>query len=563
MRLSPKVLIVAMIVLMLCCVSAASATDVDDLVVTEDTDILEVDDTVDSVDIVEQDESTDIKTDSVDKIEEDCSNDFIEDIDNNEIINTNENIVVDDNTHGNLRNSSYIVVTSNQLYKYFNPNGYLKTTSNLEFQGNFKCVDFGFMRLDHLIIQNNIKIKFTNAVFNNLGLRLYSPGLSIDGGLTFINNESAYLTESLYIGANNITINNVNFNVTAPLNKTCYAINVLNSNNTQLLNNTFYYLCNYSNPDYYNYVIKVKNSADVKVEGNNITACLPLKTVKHYTPGLEGLDKDFVAGVAVTNSSFFNLTNNTIDITSSNRDGGYPTLDGVLLWYSDNSTIARNKITVKDTVTSSNQYSYIYGVDVFKSNNVTVDNNTITMNADNSGGYVGGNGTGAAYCVQFTGGYTGAVVSNNVLTTQNHGPNAAIYSQNYDGRTNITITGNTISVTGKGTASTWDLLTGIELQDDYATVSGNTITVNNLGAYNTGYNVYGISYCQSSPRNHTYSITGNTVTVNEGFYTIYIMNGYGCNVTGNTLNSEYGYTPYSGNQTVYVGGSNNYIGPNP
>ena len=44
MRLSSKVLIVAMIVMMICCVSAASATDVDDIAVTEDADIIEVDD---------------------------------------------------------------------------------------------------------------------------------------------------------------------------------------------------------------------------------------------------------------------------------------------------------------------------------------------------------------------------------------------------------------------------------------------------------------------------------------------------------------------------------------
>jgi len=514
MRLSSKVLIVAMIVMMICCVSAASATDVDDIAVTEDADIIEVDDVADSVDIVEQDDSSD---------------DIIEDVDDSQIGEMDDDIVADEKVTNDRGIQSQI--NNGTVSSYFDTTtGHILSSapSGLQFVGTFSNLPF-----DYFIIDQSVSLSFANAQFENVGFKLLYPGLIIEGAT---------------------------FNMNAPANEDCYVINVENANGTQILGNTITYTCTHKNPDNYNYVIKVKNSTGVTVAGNTITANLPLKTVKHYV--LDGLDKDFVAGVAVTNSNFFNLTNNTIDITSTNRDGGYPTLDGVLIWYSDNSTVARNKITIKDTVTTSNQYSYIYGVDVFKSNNVTVDRNTITMNADQSGGYVGGNGTGAAYCVQFTGPYTGAVVSNNILTTQNHGPNTAIYSQNYDGPTNITVTGNTISVTGKGTASTWDVVTGMELQDDYATVKGNTITVTNSVSYGTNYNVYGISYCQSSPRTHTYIITNNTVNVINGRYTVYIMNGDGCNVTANTLHSDDGDDEYCGNATVIVFGNNNYIGPN-
>lgn len=515
MRLSSKVLIVAMIVMMICCVSAASATDVDDIAVTEDADIIEVDDVADSVDIVEQDDSSD---------------DIIEDVDDSQIGEMDDDIVADEKVTTDRGIQSQI--DNGTVSSYFDTTtGHILSSapSGLQFVGTFSNLPF-----DYFIIDQSISLSFANAQFENVGFKLLYPGLIIEGAT---------------------------FNMNAPANEDCYVINVENANGTQILGNTITYTCTHKNPDNYNYVIKVKNSTGVTVAGNTITANLPLKTVKHYV--LDGLDKDFVAGVAVTNSSFFNLTNNTIDITSSNRDGDYPTLDGVLIWYSDNSTVARNKITIKDTVTTSNQYSYIYGVDVFKSNNVTVDRNTITMNADNSGGYVGGNGTGAAYCVQFTGEYDGAVVSNNILTTQNNGPNAAIYSQNYDGPTNITITGNTISVTGKGTASTWDVLTGIELQDDYATVNGNTITVTNTDSYNTGYNVYGISYCQSSPRTHTYIIIDNDIEVENGKYTIYIMNAINSSIYGNTLYSTYSNYEFEGNETVYIQGTNNYVGSNP
>ena len=193
-------------------------------------------------------------------------------------------------------------------------------------------------------------------------------------------------------------------------------------------------------------------------------------------------------------------------------------------------------------------------MDLYKSNYVDVYNNTINMNADQSGGYVGGNGTGAAYCVQCTGSYTGVTVSNNRLTTKNNGPNAAIYSQNWDGPTSITVSGNTIEVTGKGTDINWDVLTGMELQDTYATVTGNTITVTNNGDYYDGYNVYGISYCQYTPYGHTYVITGNTVDVDGGKYTIFLLSGTTNTISGNTLSSYDGINHYSGNQTIETNG---------
>lgn len=541
MRLSSKVLIVAMIVMMICCVSAASATDVDDIAVTEDADIIEVDDAADSVDIVEQDDSSD---------------DIIEDVDDSQIGETDDDIVADEKVTGTkgLQNKIY----NHTISKYFDTTtGYIKSSapSGLIFVGTFDHVPF-----ENFIINKSISLSFSNANFENVGFKLLYPGLTINGA-TFTSDTSASNVASIYAGANGITIKNVNFNITAPSNDDYYAINVENANNTKILNNIIYYQCGYANPDNYNYAIKVKNSTGVKVIGNNITAILPLKTVKHYV--LDGLDKDFVAGVAVTHSNNFNFTKNTLNVTGIIRDGGYPTLDAFIMWYSNNSYIGDNKITDKDVISTTNQYSYIYGIDVFESNYVNINNNTVTMNADQSGGYVGGNGTGAAYCVQLTGGYTGVVVSNNTLITQNHGPNTAIYSQNYNGFTNITVIGNTIQVTGKGTASTWDLVTGMELQDDYAYVAGNTITVNNIGSYGNNYNVYGISYCQASPRTHTYIIINNTVDVINGYYTVYIMNGQNCNITGNTLHSRYSSNDYYGNQTVYIVGNGNYVGPNP
>lgn len=532
MDLNKKILIISMLVMLVCCVSAVSATDING-----------TDDISDDIIIDENpvDEITDVVEDAkIDEVEDDP-------------VEEQQNPVEDGTVNGYTYDYYFNTIT-----------GELVPSENLNFTGNFYAKDFGNFK-----VGKTITINAEGATFHNIGFDLTVSDIIINGG-TFIFDNPGNITSVISSNHSGTVINNTIINVTAPENQNCYAINIYSAGNSQILNNVIYYVDDYANNRSYNYVVKVNSSSEVKMVGNNITAILPMKTVEWFDKNFTGINRNFVAGIAVTGSNYFNLTGNKLDITGNSRDGTGPTLDAVLIYESNHVTIEKNTIMEKDINSTTGQYSYIYGVDAIKCSQMTINNNTIIMNADQSGGYIGGNGTGAAYCVQLTGSYTGTTVSNNILTTQNNGPNAAIYSQNWDGQTDVTIAGNTITVTGKGTSATWDLLTGIELQDDNAVVTGNTITVNNNGDYDTGYNVYGISYCQYSPRYHTYSITNNTVSVNGGNYTVYIMNGHGCNVTGNTLNSNYldededERVYHSGNSTVIIAaGEDNTIGPNP
>ena len=65
MKINYKCLGLVMFVMLICCLSAASATDVDNITVPDDTGIIEIDDTVDSVDEVES-EGIDDTVDGVD-----------------------------------------------------------------------------------------------------------------------------------------------------------------------------------------------------------------------------------------------------------------------------------------------------------------------------------------------------------------------------------------------------------------------------------------------------------------------------------------------------------------
>lgn len=523
-----KLITLTMLILMIACVSAVSATGIN------------------GTDTVSDDIVTDEVTDVVEEAEiDDVSEGIVEEQETNPV------------EDGTINGYTYT--------HFFHPEtGELATTVDLNFTGNFYAKDFGNFK-----VTKPITINAAGATFHNIGFDLTVSDITLNGGTFIFDDTSAVNTVIFDSGSNNIIQNTV-MNLSAPENDNFYAINLNQPNGAQILNNNIYYVDDYDNDGYYNYILKIKGGSHVKMVGNNITAILPMKTIDWYNPNVSGSDKNYVAGIVVTESNYFNFTGNKLDITGNKRVSYGPTLDAILIRESSWANIENNVIIEKDIKSVDGEYSYIYGVDAIKCGNLKINNNTITMNANQSGGYIGGNGTGAAYCVQLTGPHSGVIVSNNALTTKNNGPNAAIYSQNYDGSTEITVSDNTITVTGKGTNATWDVVTGMELQDNSATVTGNTITVYNNGDYYSGYNVYGISYCQFTNTTHTYDIQNNTVTVIGGLYTVYLMSGDNCNVNGNTLNSSYfdniedDDVTQSGNSTVcIVEGTGNTIGPNP
>ena len=526
MKKSSKILLGFMLVMMICCVSAVSATDIngtDDTVITDEIIVDDVSEIVEDVEI------------------DDTSDDVVD------VDDVNDNAV-------ELRGepSDLPQVNGVPWYAYFNNNGELTNdipAYDLVFTGSFNNTGIG---VNKLTINRQVNLNLAGATFNNVGIEILSNYTKVNGG-TF--NTDGTVGSEAVIFVNNakyVEINNAHMNIVAPNATDCIAIDVNNSEGAKILNNTITYVCGYDNAANYNDVIRAKNSKNMIVTGNVINATVPLKTVNWTYYG--SIDADYVAGVAIENCETFKFINNTLTITGNKRVGATPTLDSLLIINSLNAIIENNKIEEKDIITSEGEASYLYGIDVYSCNNIKINNNTVNMNADQSGGYVGNNGTGTAYCVQLTGPQTGVIVSNNRLTTQNNGPNAAIYSQNYYGETNIVITNNTISVTGRGTDLMWDLLTGMELQDTYATVTGNTITVTNLNEYFTGDKVYGISYSQSTSGNHTYNIDNNTVNVTNGMYTIYLLNGTTYNIGSNSLESFDGTRRYHGNETICTDG---------
>jgi len=485
-----------MFVMLICCVSAASATDVDNITVPDDTDVIEIDEAVDSVEEVEQ-------TSGVDTCD-----------------GTNCNCEIETPALP-TRSNSITLTPSNYTSKF--SNGYFtdKSVDEVIFVGNFESNNL----YDVLNFDQAITITATGSTFNNIGFGLYHEGIVLNGATIIMN---------------------------APQYMDCFALDMAYATNAIVINNHINYTCGYDNAANYNYAIKAEDSENVTIYGNEINANVPLKTVNWTKSG--SIYADYVAGVAIENCNKMTFARNNLTVIGDRRVGSFPTLDALIIAKSANAKIWKNDIYEADVVTATNQYSYIYGIDVYACDNITVCSNTVDMNGNKSGGQVGGNGTGAAYCIQLTGPHTGVKICNNNLTTKNHGPNLGIYSQNYNVTTNITVCGNHIDVTGKAGSDPWSLVSGMELQDTYATVYGNTIDVTNVDGYVSGACVYGISYSQSTPGTHTYNITNNTVRVPHGDWAVYLDGVVNSNVTCNHLKA---IGLKWGNGAVYMTGTNN------
>ena len=481
-----------MFVMLICCVSAASATDLDNITVPDDTDVIEIDEAVDSVEEVEQ-------TSGVDTCD-----------------GTNCNCEIE--TPALPTRSNSITVTPDNYTTKFT-NGYFNDASVDEviFDGNFESANL----YNTLNFNQAITITATGSTFNNIGFGLYHEGIVLNGATIIMN---------------------------APEYVNCYAIDIAYATNAIVINNHINYTCGYDNAANYNYAIKAENTENLTIYGNEINATVPLKQPNWAV--YKSIYSDYVAGVAIEKCNDLKFDKNNLTVIAKKRVGGSPTLDAFIIANSSNAKIRGNDIYEIDPVTATGEYSYIYGIDVYLCDNLTICSNTIDMNSNKSGGHIGGNGTGAAYCIQLTGPHTGIKICNNTLTTKNNGPNLGIYSQNYEGATNITVCGNHIDVTGYAGSDEWSLVSGMELQDDYATVYGNTITVNNTAAYATNNYAFGISYAQSTSGSHYYNIHDNNVTVYNADYAVYLLNN---NFVSGTVNN---------NNLIAITGSGNNTGNN-
>lgn len=428
---------------------------------------------------------------------------------NDDVENTNLiSYSSDDSKKASNIDKNYVINQKN--YKiYFDDNKVLKSNyggSKLTFYGAFN--DLGAFTIN----STDTKITGKNTLFYNTVFNINANGVMLTN-LNFVCNDDFSYNEGacILINSNNVTIYNVNINYTVPKNIIGYGIysNGLNYklSNLQLINNTVKLYGN-AITNGYNYGVVLTNTRDAFISGNNIICSLPLRSVNWGTVGIR---MDAVAALAAESCYNLRLSDNYIKCSVINSlKKGYPTLDAVLIYACNNSTIERNIILESDYITKNGTDNYLYGLDVYFSSDVMIVGNNIHIHTTG-----GKEAQGTAYPIQVTGHAENVLIAFNNISSYSNGPNIGIYSQNYNGITQLDIVSNFINVTGVASKHSWALVSGIEVQDSDDRIFNNTIIVNTVNKFEKGFNVYGISYTQPTNGNHKYNIQYNNVSTNS------------------------------------------------
>lgn len=444
-------------------------------------------------------------------------------------------------------------INKRNFYTYFTKDGVLKeeySNAVLKFDGTFE--EFGI-----ITITSPSYVKGANSKFINTAFYLNSDNITLDNINMYLNDsfeDNEYA--GILIDANNITISNVFMNISANDKKTLgifsYGDIGHTLSNLKLINNTVMFNAEGNGSYYWSVALTYTDYA--LLSGNNITCSMPLRSVNWDNGYYGGISSDSVAGIAIQSSMNLRFQNNHVKVIANSNQSFYPTLDAVIIHSCDNAIIFNNTILEEDFHTPNGTDNYLYALDVYLSNNVSILSNQIHLNT--TGGKLA---AGTAYGIQVSGPVSDFIIAYNNISTINNGPNIGIYSQNYEGDTTLYIYSNTINVTGLAGEHNWALVTGIEVQDTNDTIWNNTIEVHNLANSTTG-NAYGISYSQGTSKNHTYNIQYNNIKTDSN-YGVYInANGTIKNTTvsNNVIVTE----NHQGDDAVYVIGDGNYVGEN-
>ena len=432
------------------------------------------------------------------------------------------------------------VVTQENFFDFFDVTGALLIDvpfDELFFKGEFKNLG-----IDKILLYKSITITGVNATLHDIGFTIMGNNVKLDNIAMEINgvdyattNEGAAI---LVYGAGNVILNNLDVNYITPDNSEAFAVYILDSIGVNLTDSKIAFDAN-NYASVHNYALHIRDSKNVVVKGNLINGTLPSLDVDYSYWG--SIDTDLVLAVGIQDGENIKLIENSIYSNVKSASGDYATLDTIMIYGTKNILISHNNITEID-VSGQGVAGYSNVVDLYAFENALIEYNSIYVKTT-----TGVEGAGTAYPIQLTGSYSGLVIDHNNLTAIARGPALGIYSQNYYGTTDITVTNNFINVTGLATGNYYALVSGMELQDTVAKVYNNTIYSYNVGDGIDG--LFGISYAQSTGGLHTYDIQNNTI-VTEGEYAVFLMSAEDSTVTGNILYAA----DLKGDSAVSIGG---------
>lgn len=424
-----------------------------------------------------------------------------------------------------------IYVTSQNFDDYFD-NNVLKSgcsDKTLIFSQDFENLGKITIRADNVVIKG-IGFSLKNTVFELDANNITLSDLKINLDSEFADNDYA----GILIYSDNAVINNLDINYIVPLNVQAYGIFAegIEGNpirNLKILNSNINFEGHNNDVNVYDCALMLSYCKDAIVKNNTISSQLPLKDIIFGINGAE-LASDLVLTVGVEGCDNLSFVGNTLSSEVNKRpENSYPSQDCMLISKCQNSLIANNSISMVDFLTFPGIDNYLYGLDIYNLNNLTVFNNKISIIT--TGGKLA---AGTAYPIQITGPISNVNITKNDLYSFSNGPNIGVYSQNFYGETSLSITNNKINVTGLAGTHEWALVAGIESQDTHSIIANNTIEVHSVGDVSVDDNLYGVSYRQSTSGDHQYNIQNNTV-FSDGYYAVNLLSSVDSKIFNNLL----------------------------
>lgn len=386
-------------------------------------------------------------------------------------------------------NDSIYYVDSDSFDSFFDGEGVLRdgfNDSELVFGGEF--IDKGVLYIN----SPNVCISGNDTLFNNTVFCLEADNIMLKG-LSFALDKD--FPDNCHAGilvlGDNCTVYNCSMNYTVPEDTDGFCV-YSKGNEESVIENFTLVNCNFSfiGNNYkkgWDYGIFIDYTNNAMIYGNNINASLPLRDVNWGQDIYGGVSMDAVAVIALQASPNLTVSNNNVSSYASERHfGGAPTLDTIIVYRCNNATFEKNSVYSEDFYTANGRYNYLYGLDLYLSDDVTIIGNQLHIRTTG-----GTDMSGTAYPIQVTGPANNIKIAYNNISSVSFGPNIGIYSQNYYGKTKIDIISNFINITGKAGIAEWSLVAGIEVQDSDDLIWNNTIIVTNIGAYALGANIYG------------------------------------------------------------------------
>jgi hypothetical protein len=440
-------------------------------------------------------------------------------------------VTPDDPETGDNNNSDVVNLTIFNIDEYF-VNGTLGVEhSNTKFVLTQNFDNLGLLKIK----ANNVTVVGNNFTLTNIAFLINGKDVTLTN-FTLINEFDFKDADgaSILTLADNTCIRNCVINYTVPRDTEGYGISAVGRriapiSGLQVINCTINFEGHNYKTNTYCYALKLSNCPNALIANNSIYTQLPLRDVNFGAVGAT-LDSDFVASVGIEYSNNLTFIGNIVASIVNKRPGSsFPTLDGIIIADSNNCLIKNNTLYMEDFVTFPGLNNYLYGIDVWRVNSLTLDSNNIAILT--TGGMLA---AGTAYPIQITGPSKRINITNNDLYSVSNGPNIGIYSQNYYGDTQLYIANNKINITGLAGNHSWALVAGIEAQDSNDTIVNNTIEVHSVAEVKDNDNIYGISYSQSTKGNHTFIIKNNTVT-SEAKYAISLISAVNSVIVDNLL----------------------------